>query len=91
VPTVDSPPEVFLLQSKLQESLFPLRCLSDTDSWRSTTDLKCNHLPNVTLFGKRLGKYYVKLIVDEDAKKTAVAERGNAALWKESFYLCVEF
>jgi hypothetical protein len=40
---------------------------------------------------KRPGKYYLKLIVDEDVKKTAVAERGNTPSWTEPIYLYVEF
>ncbi|KAF8510431.1 hypothetical protein JB92DRAFT_439283 [Gautieria morchelliformis] len=47
--------------------------------------LKCNQHPSIRIFGKRPGKYYVKLFVDEDVK-TAVAARGNAASWDESFY-----
>jgi hypothetical protein len=82
--------EGFLL-SESQERLFPLRCLLYTDSWWSTTDLNCDHLPNVGRFGKHPGKCYVKLFVDKDVKKTAVAERGDTASWNESFYLCVEF
>lgn len=73
----------------LQERLFRLLCVLYTDSARSKTGLKCSHLPNVGLFCKRPGKYYVKLFVDRDVKKTAVSAKGNTASWNDSFYLCV--
>ncbi|KAN0107633.1 hypothetical protein V8E52_009952, partial [Russula decolorans] len=52
------------------------------------TGITCNDLPDVGL-RKRPGKYYVKLFVDKDIKKTAVAARGNVASWNEAFYFDV--
>jgi hypothetical protein len=49
--------------------------------------LKCNHLPNVTFFGKRPTHCFAKLLVYKDVQKTAVAARGNTASWNGSFYL----
>jgi hypothetical protein len=51
-----------------------------------TTGITCNDLPNVGL-RKQPGKYYVKLFVDKDIKKTAVAARGYVASWNETFFL----
>jgi hypothetical protein len=52
----------------------------------SRTDITVSELPDIG-WPKRPGKYYVKLILDEDAKKTVVSSRGNAVSWRESFCL----
>ena len=68
-------------------------CLSTSlvVKWIPAIDNKHNMQwpPNVGLY-KRPGKYYVKLFLDKDIKKTAVAARGNVASWNEAFYLWVQ-
>jgi hypothetical protein len=50
------------------------------------TGINSKKLPNVG-FLKRSGRYYVKLALGTDVRKTALSAQGSAVVWDEKFYL----
>jgi hypothetical protein len=82
-----APPAKFVLKITGKDIL---QILVHRDSagadWLPGADIECNQLPRVGL-PKRTGKFYLRMIVDQEIRKTQVSPRGIEHKWTETFYL----